>query len=45
MAADLSLEFSLAMADSLVLAAARSAGAQLITGDTDFKDTPGVRVL
>ena len=44
-AADLSLEFSLPMADSLVLAAARAVGAELITSDTDFKDVPGVRVL
>lgn len=44
-AADISLEFSLPMADSLVLASARSVTAQLITGDTDFKDIPGVRVL
>jgi len=44
-AADLSLEFSLPMADSLVLATARSVGAQLITSDTDFKNISGVRVL
>ncbi len=44
-AADLSLEFSLPMADSFVLATARVLGAELITSDTDFKDVPGVRVL
>jgi toxin FitB len=44
-AADLSLEFSLPMADSLVLAAARALGVELITSDTDFKNIPGVRVL
>ena len=44
-AADLSLQFSLPMADSLVLAAARALGAELITSDTDFKDVPGARVL
>jgi toxin FitB len=44
-AADLSLEFSLPMADSLVLAAARVLGVELITSDTDFKNIPGVRVL
>jgi len=44
-AADLSLEFSLAMADSFVLAAARALGAELITSDADFKGVPGARVL
>jgi toxin FitB len=44
-AADLSLEFSLPMADSFVLATARALGAELITSDTDFKNVPGVRVL
>ena len=44
-AADLSLEFSLAMPDSLVLATARALGAELITGDADFKRVPGARVL
>jgi len=40
-AADLSLEFSLAMADSFVLASARAVGAELITSDRDFKLYPG----
>ncbi len=44
-AADLSLEFSLPMADSLVLATARALGAELITSDTDFQEVPGARVL
>ncbi len=44
-AADLSLEFSLPMADSFILATARALGAELITSDTDFKNVPGVRVL
>jgi predicted nucleic acid-binding protein len=44
-AADLSLQLSLPMADSLVLATARALGAELITSDTDFKDVPSARVL
>ena len=44
-AADLGLQFSLPMADALVLATARALGAELITSDTDFKDVPGARVL
>ena len=44
-AADLSIEYSLPMADSFILATARLHGAQLITRDTDFKGIPGVRVF
>jgi predicted nucleic acid-binding protein len=44
-AADLSLEFSLPMADSLVLATARAFGAELVTSDSDFRAVPGVRVI
>ena len=44
-AADLSLEFSLPMADSFVLATARALGAELISSDTDFRNVPGVRIL
>jgi predicted nucleic acid-binding protein len=44
-AADLSLEFSLPMADSLVLATARALRAELVTSDTDFQKVPGVRIL
>lgn len=43
-AGDLSLEFGLAMADSLILATARRAGARLYTTDTDFNDVPDVTV-
>ena len=45
LAADLSLEHSLLMADAIVLATARIEDADLITGDTDFEKIPGVRVL
>lgn len=44
-AADLSLEYSLAMADSLVLSHARVLGVPLLTLDNDFSDIPGVKVL
>jgi len=44
-AADLSLEFSLPMADSFVLATARALGAELLTSDNDFKNVPGARLL
>ncbi len=44
-AADLSLEFSRAMADSLALATARSFDAELVTSDSDFRRVPGARVL
>lgn len=42
LAADLSLQHGLAMADAVVYATARDQGAQLITGDADLKDLPGV---
>ena len=45
LAADLSLEFSLPMADSLVLATARAQGSELITSDSDFRNIPGARVF
>lgn len=45
LAADIGLEFSLPMADSFVLATARAYGAQLITGDSDFREVPGAQVL
>ena len=45
LAADLSLEFSLPMADSFVLATARSFGAELITSDNDFREVPGVHLV
>lgn len=45
MAADLSLEHSLPMADALVLATARMHGVPLVTSDKDFQEIPGVQVL
>jgi len=44
-AADLSLQFSLPMADAFVLATARSNAAALVTSDRDFRGIPGVTVL
>jgi toxin FitB len=44
-AADLSLEFSLPMADSFVLATARVLDAMLVTSDADFKGVPRARLL
>ena len=44
-AADLSLEYSLPMADAIVLATARLHEATLVTTDTDFQGIPGVRLL
>ena len=45
LAADLSLELSLPMADAFVLATARRRSAQLLTSDTDFRGIAGVKVL
>jgi predicted nucleic acid-binding protein len=42
-AARLSLEHSLPMADSIILATARAYEATIWTQDSDFKDIPGVR--
>ncbi|MDE2976975.1 MAG: type II toxin-antitoxin system VapC family toxin [Acidobacteriota bacterium] len=42
-AAQLSLRYSLPMADASVLATARSEGAELWTQDADFKGLPNVR--
>ena len=42
-AAKLSLEFSLPMADSMILAAARAQGATIWTQDAHFKDIPGAK--
>jgi predicted nucleic acid-binding protein len=42
-ASKLSLEHKLPMADSIILATARSYGAQIWTQDADFKDLPDVR--
>ncbi len=44
-AADLSLEFGLAMADSLVYATGRRHGAKLVTADTDFEGLPGTVIV
>jgi len=42
LAADLSLRHGLAMADAIVYATSRESEAQVITGDADLKDLPGV---
>lgn len=44
-AADVSLAFGLAMADSLVYATARRHGARLVTADGDFDGLPGTIVI
>lgn len=44
-AADVSLEFRLAMADAIVYATALAEGAELVTGDADLKGLPGVTYL
>ncbi|MBX3236104.1 MAG: type II toxin-antitoxin system VapC family toxin [Nitrospiraceae bacterium] len=45
LAADLSLRHGLAMADAIIYATAQDQGAEVITGDADLKDLPGVRYL
>ncbi|HEV7768946.1 MAG TPA: hypothetical protein VGQ76_28390 [Thermoanaerobaculia bacterium] len=45
MAADLSLEHRLAMADALVLATTRQFDAILVISDRDFEGLPGVVYL
>jgi predicted nucleic acid-binding protein len=42
LAADMSLRHGLAMADAIVYATARDQDAQVVTGDADLKDRPGV---
>jgi toxin FitB len=44
-AVDLSLEYKLALADSVIYATAISHGAKLITSDADFKNLPGVHYI
>ena len=44
-AADTSLDHSLAMADAIVYATARSRGAELVTTDADLEGLPGVVFL
>jgi predicted nucleic acid-binding protein len=45
LAADMSLRHGLAMADAIVYATARDQEAQVVTGDADLKDLPGVIYL
>lgn len=45
LAADLSLELSLPMADAFVLATARMHRARLVTSDADFRGISGAEVL
>ena len=45
LAVDLSLQFSLPMADSMVLATARTFRAPLVTSDADFRKVPGAQVI
>ena len=42
LAADISLRYGLAMADAIVYATGRDQGADVVTGDADLKDLPGV---
>jgi predicted nucleic acid-binding protein len=42
LAADLSLRHGLAMADAIVYATAKDQDAEVVTGDADLKDLPGV---
>jgi predicted nucleic acid-binding protein len=42
LAADLSLRHGLAMADAIVYATARDQEAEVVTGDADLKNLPGV---
>jgi len=44
-AARVGLEHSLAMADAIIYATARTLRAQLVTSDTDFGDLPGVTLI
>jgi predicted nucleic acid-binding protein len=45
LAARLSLEHKLAMADAIVYATARNSNAELVTGDAHFRGLPGVTLL
>lgn len=45
LAADISLRHGLAMADAIVYATAKDQDAQVVTGDADLKDLPGVIYL
>jgi predicted nucleic acid-binding protein len=44
-AADLSMELKLAMADAIILSTARVFGAELVTSDGDFRDVADVTYL
>lgn len=44
-AADIALQERLAMADAIVVAAARAHGCKIVTSDSDLKDQPGVIYL
>ena len=44
-AADLSLEYKLPMADSIILATARLYEAEVVTSDADFEGVPGVTFI
>jgi predicted nucleic acid-binding protein len=44
-AADVSLDFRLAMSDAIVYATARGEDAELVTSDKDLQGLPGVRYL
>jgi predicted nucleic acid-binding protein len=45
LAADVSLEYGLAMADAVVYATARDQDARLVTSDADFKTLPAVEYV
>ena len=45
LAADLSLELGLGMADSIVLATARRFGAQILTSDRHFENIPEAKLI
>ena len=42
LAADLSVQHGLAMADAIVYATGRDQGAEVVTGDADLEGLPGV---
>jgi predicted nucleic acid-binding protein len=44
-AADISLQEGLAMADAIIVAAARANNCKIITSDSDLKDQPGVTYI
>jgi predicted nucleic acid-binding protein len=44
-AADISLDFGLAMADAIIYTTAQRLGATLVTSDADFEGLPGVVII